>query len=159
MNEQNIKEQIPQRGGRKKKEKKDRKKKSVFKRILLILLAAFITLCLALCCYAGVVIAKAPKIDPDNLYDTLNESSILYDQNGKEVAKVYSGTDGNRTNIEYSEIPEDMINAIVAIEDKTFWKHHGFNIIRIFGAIKESVFNQTGISGTSTLTQQLARNI
>ena len=46
MNEQNIKEQIPQRGGRKKKEKKDRKKKSVFKRILLILLAAFITLCL-----------------------------------------------------------------------------------------------------------------
>ena len=45
------------------------------------------------------------------------------------------------------------------IEDKTFWKHHGFNFIRILGAIKDSIFSSEQISGTSTLTQQLARNI
>ncbi|MBP3384378.1 MAG: transglycosylase domain-containing protein, partial [Firmicutes bacterium] len=57
------------------------------------------------------------------------------------------------------EIPEDMVNAIVAIEDKTFWKHNGFNFIRMAGAIKDSIFGGGQISGTSTLTQQLARNI
>lgn len=159
MTEHNITESVPQRNGQKKRGRKKEKKKSLFKRIIMAVLAVFITACLAMCCYAGVIIIKAPKIDPSNIYETLNESSILYDQNGKEVSKVYAGTDGNRTNIEYSEIPEDMINAIVAIEDKTFWKHHGFNIIRIFGAIKDSLFNSTSISGTSTLTQQLARNI
>ena len=56
-------------------------------------------------------------------------------------------------------MPEDLINSFVAIEDKTFWKHHGFNFIRIAGAIKDSILGGGEISGTSTLTQQLARNI
>lgn len=158
MTKENIANNVPQRTVAKKR-KKQKKKKSKFKKVLKILLSLIIICGLALCCYAGVVIAKAPKIDPDNIYSTLNESSILYDQNGKRVSSIYSGSDGNRTNIDYADIPEDMINAIVAIEDKTFWKHHGFNIIRIFGAIKESIFNSSGISGTSTITQQLARNI
>lgn len=155
-------ENIPQRGGNKKGKRRGRKvkkKKSIFRRIIRICLALFITACLAVCCYSAVVIAKAPKIDPNNIYSMLNESSIIYDQKGKEISKIYSGTDGNRTNVDYEQIPEDMVNAIVAIEDKTFWKHHGFNVIRILGAIKESIFSQSQVSGTSTLTQQLARNI
>ena len=56
-------------------------------------------------------------------------------------------------------MPEDLVNAFVAIEDKTFWKHHGFNWTRMIGAIISSLTGNGRISGTSTITQQLARNV
>lgn len=108
--------------------------------------------------YSTTVIGSSPKINPDNLYDYLYESSVLYDDDGKLMSGVYLD-DGNRINVEYKQLPENLVNAIVAIEDKTFWKHHGFNIIRIFGAIMDSIFGGGDISGTSTVTQQLARNV
>ena len=67
--------------------------------------------------------------------------------------------EGNRSNAKYKNIPKNLRNAMVAIEDKTFWDHHGFNFIRIFGAIKDSIFGGGKITGTSTITQQLARNV
>lgn len=145
--------------GRRGKNKSSGKKPSRAKKIIKILLLAVLALVLAAAVYATVVIVKAPKIDPDNIYSFLNESSVLYDDEGEQIYSVYAGDEGNRTNVEYSQIPKDMINAIVSIEDKTFWNHHGFNFIRILGAIKDSVFGSGQISGTSTLTQQLARNI
>ena len=145
--------------GRRGKKKSSGKKPSRAKRVVKILLLAVLALVLIAAVYAAVVIARAPKIDPDNIYSFLNESSILYDDEGDQIYSVYAGDDGNRTNVEYDQIPENMINAIVSIEDKTFWKHHGFNFIRILGAIKDSLFSSEQISGTSTLTQQLARNI
>lgn len=143
--------------GRHDKNKSSGKKRS--KKIIKILLLAVLAVVLVTAVYATVVIIKTPKIDPDNIYASLNESSILYDDAGNQIYSVYMGDDGNRTNVEYDQIPENMINAIVSIEDKTFWKHHGFNFIRILGAIRDSVFSSNPISGTSTLTQQLARNI
>lgn len=117
-----------------------------------------ISMCVFLWIYAFTVIANTPKIDPDNIYDYLPESSVLLDDDGEVIENLY--LDGsNRTNIDYDEMPQDLINAVVAIEDKTFWKHHGFNITRILGAIKEGLTSGEGISGTSTITQQLARNV
>lgn len=137
-------------------------KKKKFKirwgRILLILLA------LCAVCGAGVmawvysIVKDAPEINPDNLYELLSENSVIYDAQGNAIENVYAG-DSLRTNLEYSELPEDLINAFVSIEDKTFWDHHGFNFIRIVGAIKDKVIHGGKISGTSTITQQLARNL
>ena len=67
--------------------------------------------------------------------------------------------DQNRTIVEINQIPENVQNAFIALEDKTFETHHGFNIIRIFGAIKDALLGGGSISGTSTITQQLARNL
>jgi penicillin-binding protein 1A len=61
--------------------------------------------------------------------------------------------------VDYDELPKTLINAVVAIEDKTFWTHRGFNITRMIGAVRESYFSGAEIQGTSTLSQQLARNI
>lgn len=159
-NKNNASETSPiSKGTGRRSKKKAPGKKSRAKKIIRILLLVILALVLAVAVYTAVVIAKAPKIDPDNIYSFLNESSILYDDEENQIYSVYAGDEGNRTNIEYNQIPEDMINAIVSIEDKTFWKHHGFNIIRILGAIKNSIFSGEQISGTSTLTQQLARNI
>ncbi len=129
-------------------------------RLLRIALLGIVAIAIIGFIYVGALILTADthNIDADNIYSRLSQRSTLYDDHGKEIESVFS-EDGNRDNVSYSEIPENMVNAIVAIEDKTFWKHNGFNFIRIAGAIKESIFGGGEISGTSTLTQQLARNI
>lgn len=128
-----------------------------WKRFILFLLGLMIIAAAAVGFYVGHIISQAPKIDVNDMYTILTESTVVYDDDGKEIDTVYS--EENRTIVEYDDIPEDMINAMVALEDKTFWDHHGFNFIRIMGAIKESVFGGGQISGTSTITQQLARNV
>lgn len=132
--------------------KAKKKKQTLGKRILKVCLICF----LVGLGYCAIVIAQAPSIDATNINSLLNISSILYDDEGEQVDNVF--VDQKRTIIDYDDLPENLIDSFVALEDKTFWKHHGFNIIRIFGAMKDALF--TGhISGTSTITQQLARNV
>lgn len=160
------------KGTRSAKAKKNKNKLSFFtynrqgeplstkQKALRIALTAIIALFIILFIYVGVLIITADthSIDADNIYSKLSQRSTLYDDQGDEIESVFS-EDGNRANVSYEQLPEDLVNAIVSIEDKTFWKHHGFNFIRIAGAIKDSVFGGGQISGTSTLTQQLARNV
>ena len=137
-----------------KKKKYTVNKKQLFKFILFTGLAIFLIL-------GGIVasiIISAPSIEPDNIYDLLSENSTLYDDEGNIVDSLVT-SDGLRTNVSYSDLPQNLADAFVAIEDKTFWDHHGFNFIRILGAIKEGVLQGDSISGTSTITQQLARNL
>lgn len=107
--------------------------------------------------YVAVIIHNTPKINADNIYTMLDQSTKIYDSNKKKIETVFIGE--NRVNVKYKRIPKDLVNAFVALEDKTFWKHHGFNVIRIFGAIKDKIFSGGSVSGTSTITQQLARNV
>lgn len=106
----------------------------------------------------GFLFLKAPAVDTDNIYAQISQRSVMYDTSGQEIETLYM-SDGNRSIIKYKDIPENMVNAVVSLEDQKFWKHHGFNFIRMIGAIKESVFGGGEISGTSTVTQQLARNV
>ncbi len=129
--------------------------KSTLLNVVIFGVLAFI---MAIGLYVGVVFATAPRVDTDDIYSMLDQRSIIYDSEGNEVDNLYMN-DGNRTIISYDEIPEDMVNAIVALEDKKFWKHNGFNFIRMVGAVKDSIFGGGSISGTSTVTQQLARNV
>lgn len=136
--------------------KKHKKYKLNKKQFLKFILAVIIAVIVVVIVYSAVIIISAPKIDPDNIYSFLTESSVLYDDEGEVIDNVFS--EQNRTNVEYKDLPEDMKDAIIAIEDKTFEKHHGFNFIRILGAIKDGILHGH-ISGTSTITQQLARNV
>lgn len=123
-------------------------------RNILIMILAMIVLGLL---YTGIVIATAPKIDPTKLYDQISQSSVIYDEDGKEYDTVNYGED--RTVVKYNDLPKNLVNAFVSLEDKTFWTHHGFNWIRMIGAVKSAIFNGGDVSGTSTITQQLARNV
>ena len=127
------------------------------KKVLKILLCVFIAIILIGIIYVAAVIIKAPKIETDNIYSMLSQSSVLYDDSENIIDTAYG--EQNRTIVEINEIPEHVQNAFIALEDKTFRTHNGFNIIRIFGAIKESLFGGGQIGGTSTITQQLARNL
>jgi len=129
-------------------------------KITLIALVAIIMLGIA--AVGGYAIytinTQSENIDTTDIYANVSQTSILYDDNGVEIDTVFvSG--GNRDIIDIRDIPEDIKDAIIAIEDQKFYKHHGFNFIRIIGAIKDSVVSGDPISGTSTITQQLARNL
>ncbi|MBR3331108.1 MAG: transglycosylase domain-containing protein, partial [Mogibacterium sp.] len=107
--------------------------------------------------YAAITIAHADTIHPEQIYNTLEVSTHIYDDKGNLTNDIYLSE--NRDIVKYEELPDNLKNAFIAIEDKTFWTHKGFNIRRIFGAIWNSVSGGGEISGTSTITQQLARNV
>ena len=75
----------------------------------------------------------------------------------KEMQALYG--DENRVWVSYDEIPEDLVNAAVAIEDKTFWTHNGVNWRRTVGAFVNMFLQMKDNFGGSTITQQLIKNV
>ena len=62
--------------------------------------------------------------------------------------------------LDYDEIPDNMKNAMIAVEDKRFYSHYGIDPVRTTGAIIEGFTgSRERVGGTSTISQQLARNI
>ena len=59
----------------------------------------------------------------------------------------------------YSELPQDYINAVVAVEDTKFFKHHGINPFSIARAVVVDLKEMSFEEGGSTITQQLAKNV
>jgi len=103
------------------------------------------------------VLTDVPPIDPSKIDDLLGENSIILDSEGRVLEQIQN--DGLRTIVRYNEMSPNLINAFIAVEDKTFKEHNGFNYVRLVGAVWESVSGKGRISGTSTITQQLARNL
>ena len=81
-------------------------------------------------------------------------STKIYDRNGELLYDVYG--DQNRTWVPLSEIPPSLRQATIAIEDKDFYKHKGFDPLGIFRALKQIIINRS-LTGGSTLTQQLVK--
>ncbi|MBQ6439652.1 MAG: transglycosylase domain-containing protein [Mogibacterium sp.] len=150
---------------KKKTRKKNTKKSTKTKfanaskgRKLLTVIGGLIALGAAVVLMTVVITAvKVGGINQESLYANIERSSILYDINGTEIDTLHYTED--RTIVPVSEMPDDLKNAFIAIEDKTFYKHHGFNFRRMFGAVLSKLIGRSAsISGTSTITQQLARN-
>ncbi|MEA2056619.1 MAG: transglycosylase domain-containing protein, partial [Patescibacteria group bacterium] len=79
----------------------------------------------------------------------------ILDRNGRLLYRIYK--DENRTIVPLEEIPQDMINATIAIEDKDFYQHHGFSLKGISRAFLNNVKGED-TQGGSTITQQLVKN-
>ena len=99
-----------------------------------------------------MIVKEALDFDPKNLYT--QESSIIYGSNGEEIAKL--GTE-KREKISYDQMPQILIDAIVATEDSTFFQHNGLNAARFLMATFTQ-FTGGGGGGASTLTMQVSKN-
>ncbi|MBS7528545.1 transglycosylase domain-containing protein [Fusibacter paucivorans] len=108
--------------------------------------------------YVMGILKNIEPIDPSLIEATLTENSVIVDDQGRVLEQIRNAK-GLRTVVRFDEISDNLINAFVSVEDKTFWHHNGFNFIRLVGAVKDSVLSGKRIGGTSTITQQLARNI
>ena len=148
---------------KRRKQRRKRKKHTVLKVFLILFLFLLVSAGAGIYlfnAYAEDIIEEnaIQDLDTDNIYNVMYQKSTICDGEGNEIDALYlSG--GNRTLISYNDIPQDLINAVVDTEDKTFWEHEGFNYVRMLGAIKERILGGGQISGTSTITQQLARNL
>jgi penicillin-binding protein 1A len=123
----------------------------------------FVLLLLVLCATAFIngflseVVRDLPLIENLGVPDIAMTSKI-YASDGTLLGDVFG--EENRILVGWHQIPQDMRDAIVAVEDKDFYTHPGFDIRGISRAFYENIIsrNPTG-QGGSTLTQQLVRNL
>lgn len=86
-----------------------------------------------------------------------NQTSIVYASDGSVISTLKGEKDSYYVSIE--EMPVDAVTAIVSIEDKKFFRHHGIDYRALLRAVKAMVQNGEVKQGGSTITMQLARNI
>ena len=139
------------------KVKKKKKVKKVLKIILNIFLLFLLIGLIGGIIFAIYIVTHAPDFNPENLYST--ESSILYDRNGNQAGKL--GVE-KRKNVNYNDLPQVLIDAIIATEDSRFMQHNGFDLPRFLKASAGQVVNKItghGNAGSgSTLTMQVSKN-
>lgn len=143
----------------------DKKKKplgeSIKKALSGLKLSHFILLVLLLLVVVGIstvgtVIVAAtsgmPSLESTDITD-YDVTSYIVDKDGVFVDKL---ADTNYVAADYDDISENMLNAVVSLEDKRFYSHHGIDPIRISGAMVANLKAGGIVQGGSTITQQLA---
>ena len=131
--------------------------------IIKILLIVILFLGSIMIVFAGItggaileVMKTAPEIDADAIKYEMSQNSTVVDEDGNEVDLI--ATSQYREIVSYDDIPDNLKNAFVAIEDERFEDHDGIDIISIFGSMLENIKAGGIVRGGSTITQQLARN-
>lgn len=84
-----------------------------------------------------------------------DQASIVYSSDGKILGKFYNEV--NRTDVVYKELPPVLINALLATEDSRFYDHSGVDVKGIVAIVPSLLLGKK--RGSSTLTQQLAKNL
>lgn len=86
----------------------------------------------------------------------LAQTSYIYSDDGTQLAALSEDVDA--TYLEYDQIPADVVNAFVAVEDRTFWRNSGMDLKGIVRVCLNYVKSRGQVAeGASTITQQLAR--
>lgn len=122
-------------------------------KILKRLIKLFIALCIVGILIIVLLYAYAyfsPKLDIKNA----NQFYIYDDQENL----VYQGS-GNNEWVSLDEISPNLINAVLATEDKNFYKHHGFDYLRIAKAMYTNMKSGSIVQGASTISQQYIKNM
>ncbi|PYF06901.1 penicillin-binding protein 1A [Ureibacillus chungkukjangi] len=101
----------------------------------------------------AVYASSAPELDEELLKDPI--SSEFYDTNGELFATIGAES---RKYVEYDDIPEDMVDAILATEDVRFFNHFGIDVWRLGSAVIANFTQGFGSQGASTITQQVVKN-
>jgi len=153
-----------QKNIQKKTEKKTVKKKSKILKFLKLLFLPFVNPYLRIAIILAVVVLTTGLIytlkdlpSPRNLTSKENfaVSTQIFDRQGKLLYEIFA--DENRIPISSGELPIYVKQATIAIEDRNFYHHFGFDVVGITRAIIKNI-NGGRIEGGSTITQQLVKN-
>ncbi len=142
-----------------KQKKKNRRKRRFYKRKRLWIF-------LLLCVLAGLVGLRvandrlqpykeqAAQIDISTI-DDVEIPSMILDHKGREIGRMFVE---NRSKVSIEEVPQKLIDALIAQEDQRFFKHNGVDHIGVARAIWLNLKARAVTQGASTITMQLARN-
>jgi len=113
-------------------------------------------------CFAALIPASATLFNStrfsskiaDHL-STLAQRTLVYDANGNQIG-IFAADDRER--VKLAQVPKDLVNAVIATEDRTFWKNPGVDLQSTFRALWANVTSGRVEQGGSTITQQLIKN-
>jgi len=114
--------------------------------VSIILLSLFLV-------FALYIVISSPDFEKEELYQ--KEPTILYDINGEEFARVGSE---DSTVVTYDELPDVLVDALIATEDSRFFQHNGLDLFRFIKASVLQVVGSDSAGGASTLSMQVIKN-
>ena len=97
---------------------------------------------------------QAAALDLSHL-EKMESASVIVDRNNKIFGQIYVE---NRETVPYDQLPPNLVNAVIAMEDNKFYQHHGYDLLGIIRAAFKNTVAGHVRQGASTITQQLARN-
>lgn len=101
------------------------------------------------------IMKEVDEVDPNIIANNLTETSKIYDLDGNLIEKVETAE--YRTVIGIEQMPKQLIQAFLAIEDERFYEHDGVDLIGIMASFRDA-FSSGQLRGGSTITQQLVKN-
>ena len=118
----------------------------------------FIKRCFFFCVFLGFMV-----IGISILYVKLSPSLNINSTNGIQLVDnndmVFFKGNESKEWVSLDYISDDLINATISTEDKNFYKHFGFDLLRIIKASYINIVNRSTIQGASTISQQYAKNL
>ena len=130
------------------------KRRKIISLLLIFVLMCGIAVLSAFCAFM-VYIKKEAEPKYENAKLNTIEVSRLYDKDGIEFAKI---GEENREKVKYNQLPEVLVDAIIATEDARFFTHNGFDAPRFLKATIGQLTGNSGAGGASTLTMQVVKN-
>ncbi|SEV92070.1 transglycosylase domain-containing protein [[Clostridium] fimetarium] len=147
---------------KKRSKKNNTRKKKIIKYMALslgVVLIAGLAISAPMIVKAFKLAKEAKSVVSESSYNTFNASqtTMIYDTNGAEMGTMSSVKDLDY--LDFTDIPTDVVNAFVIMEDQKFYSHGGVDLVGIARAVVANQKSDHISQGASTITQQLARNI
>lgn len=110
--------------------------------------------------YVSSIVKDEPVRSEQMIQQQISQNAVTgfaYFRDGVPIGQLR--TEEDRRLVEYKNIPQTIIDAVLAIEDNNFYEHKGVDVSGTLRAVKQKVLNESVQTGGSTLTQQLARRV
>ncbi|WP_249870160.1 transglycosylase domain-containing protein [Oceanobacillus saliphilus] len=137
-----------------KKSKKDEKRFFLPRKLKLVLWMMVSLLLIGLIGFGTILYGGKLVVDEADM--VLDATTTIETRDGEVIGKLYNE---NRSLITMNQIPEDLTNAFISIEDRRFYEHAGVDIKSIMRAVYKDIIAMSKVEGASTITQQLAKNL
>ncbi len=106
-------------------------------------------------CILSTMFFLVPDLSIEKITE-ISQTLTIYDKDENVSAVLNAGQ--NRQSVSFEDVPEHVVNALIATEDVRFYEHNGIDVKRIFGALIKNVTTGSLKEGASTITQQLIKN-
>lgn len=127
-----------------------------WKKVITSLVVVLIIISLGIgCFFAWSIYKETDDFSAERLLS--GEASKMYDVNGELMYTYGSDTNGKRENVTYEDIPQVLIDAVIAAEDSRFFEHDGFDLPRIARTLITNLAHGSIRGGGSTITQQVIK--
>ena len=136
-----------------KSRKESENKKSIWRRLLTLILGFFIVCIFMAMAFIIYIVISAGSFDPDALKN--QDQTVIYDKDGEVITTLGAQ---KRESVTYDDLPQVLVDAIVATEDSRYYQHNGVDTLRFVKATLLQLIGKDDAGGASTLTMQTVKN-